>query len=192
MKAITLWQPWASLLACGAKHYETRSWPTNYRGPIAIHAAKTNVRSVLDRMFPFDVSDYFLVHLEFTALSVRHDFIKTAELAVSGRLDVLPLGAVIAVADLVGCHKIEAENDGTPFYRYNPTPSEILKLKADFPGQKDYGNLRIRRLCASEHQELLFGDWTPGRYAWEFANVTMLTEPVPTRGMQGLWEWKEE
>lgn len=27
MRAITLWQPWASLVAVGAKKYETRSWP---------------------------------------------------------------------------------------------------------------------------------------------------------------------
>ena len=39
MKALTIWQPWASLIACGAKRYETRSWATKYRGPIAIHAA---------------------------------------------------------------------------------------------------------------------------------------------------------
>ncbi len=40
MKAITLWEPWASLIAVGAKHYETRSWYTQYKGEIAIHAAK--------------------------------------------------------------------------------------------------------------------------------------------------------
>jgi activating signal cointegrator 1 len=40
MKAITLTQPWATLVAIGAKRIETRSWPTNYRGPLAIHAAK--------------------------------------------------------------------------------------------------------------------------------------------------------
>ncbi len=39
MKAITLWQPWASLIAIGAKKIETRSWATKYRGPLAIHAA---------------------------------------------------------------------------------------------------------------------------------------------------------
>jgi activating signal cointegrator 1 len=39
MKALSLWQPWASLIGNG-KQYETRSWTTNYRGPIAIHAAK--------------------------------------------------------------------------------------------------------------------------------------------------------
>jgi hypothetical protein len=40
MKAISLRQPWASLVAYGLKQHETRHWPTDYRGPIAIHAAK--------------------------------------------------------------------------------------------------------------------------------------------------------
>lgn len=41
MKAISLWQPWASAVALGTKRVETRSWSTGYRGPLAIHAAKT-------------------------------------------------------------------------------------------------------------------------------------------------------
>ena len=40
MKAITLTQPWATLVAMGAKQVEPRSWSTAYRGQIAIHAAK--------------------------------------------------------------------------------------------------------------------------------------------------------
>lgn len=40
MKTLTLTQPWASLVALGKKHVETRSWRTDYRGPLAIHAAK--------------------------------------------------------------------------------------------------------------------------------------------------------
>ena len=44
MKALTIWQPWASLLVSGQKKYETRSWATAYRGPIAIHAAMRPVR----------------------------------------------------------------------------------------------------------------------------------------------------
>jgi hypothetical protein len=39
MKALTLWQPWASLVALGEKKVETRVWETKYRGPLAIHAA---------------------------------------------------------------------------------------------------------------------------------------------------------
>lgn len=40
MKVLSLTQPYATLVAIGAKHIETRSWATTYRGPLAIHAAK--------------------------------------------------------------------------------------------------------------------------------------------------------
>ncbi len=38
--ALSLTQPWASLVAIGYKKIETRSWSTSYRGPLWIHAAK--------------------------------------------------------------------------------------------------------------------------------------------------------
>lgn len=40
LTAITLHQPWASLVAKGWKQYETRDWPTNHRGLIVIHAGR--------------------------------------------------------------------------------------------------------------------------------------------------------
>lgn len=40
MKALTLTQPWATLVMAGVKRIETRSWQTSHRGRIAIHAAK--------------------------------------------------------------------------------------------------------------------------------------------------------
>jgi hypothetical protein len=40
LPALTLTQPWATLVACGAKRIETRSWTTSRRGWLAIHAAK--------------------------------------------------------------------------------------------------------------------------------------------------------
>ena len=45
MKVITIKQPWASLIAYGYKRYEFRSWKTNYRGPIYIHAGKGTDKS---------------------------------------------------------------------------------------------------------------------------------------------------
>jgi hypothetical protein len=39
-KAVSLTQPWASLVQRRAKRCETRSWYTSYRGPLVIHAAK--------------------------------------------------------------------------------------------------------------------------------------------------------
>lgn len=40
MKVLSLHQPYASLIAHGFKRVETRSWGTDYRGVVAIHAAK--------------------------------------------------------------------------------------------------------------------------------------------------------
>lgn len=42
MKALTIKEPWATLIINEYKIYEFRSWKTNYRGKILIHAGKTN------------------------------------------------------------------------------------------------------------------------------------------------------
>lgn len=40
MKALSIRQPWASLIAKGYKAIELRTWKRSYRGPLAIHASK--------------------------------------------------------------------------------------------------------------------------------------------------------
>ncbi|PYE49829.1 ASCH domain-containing protein [Paenibacillus barcinonensis] len=40
MKAVTIIQPWATLVALRVKTLETRSWATKHRGAIAIHAGQ--------------------------------------------------------------------------------------------------------------------------------------------------------
>ena len=47
MKVLTLWQPWATLMAIGKKRNDTRSWSTKYRGPVAIHAARYTMEEEL-------------------------------------------------------------------------------------------------------------------------------------------------
>lgn len=57
MKAISLWQPHASLWCSPTKIHETRHWPTEYRGPLVVHAAKKigdfsrEVRRIMARDF---------------------------------------------------------------------------------------------------------------------------------------------
>lgn len=41
MKVLSIKEPFASLVALGIKKIETRSWKTNYRGEIYIHASLT-------------------------------------------------------------------------------------------------------------------------------------------------------
>lgn len=84
MKAISLWQPWASAISLGAKRIETRSWSTSYRGPIAIHAAKRKVKRELAALTWEN-----WVHAVFGSWLYS--------------LEDLPFGAFLATADLVDC-----------------------------------------------------------------------------------------
>ena len=43
MKVLSLTEPFATLILNGNKHIETRSWKTNYRGELYIHASKTKI-----------------------------------------------------------------------------------------------------------------------------------------------------
>lgn len=53
MKALSLLQPWASLVVIGAKQIETRSWSTAYRGPLLIHASKGKAGEIFAQDAPF-------------------------------------------------------------------------------------------------------------------------------------------
>lgn len=53
MKAISLLQPWASLVVMGVKTIETRSWGTKYRGAILIHASQGKAGSIFAEERPF-------------------------------------------------------------------------------------------------------------------------------------------
>jgi hypothetical protein len=74
VKCLSVTQPWATLLVLGVKRVETRSWPTNYRGPLAIHAAKgwdASARALAEKLMPEGKN--------------------------------LPRGAVVGVVELMGC-----------------------------------------------------------------------------------------
>jgi hypothetical protein len=83
MKALSLWQPYASLMAINAKGIETRDWSTNYRGLVAIHAAlKWNK--------------------ELEELTVKREF-WTALQNQYTTIASLPLGCFVAVGKLHRC-----------------------------------------------------------------------------------------
>lgn len=85
MKALTVWQPWASLIALDLKKYETRSWPTNYRGNIVIHAAKTD-----DGWFYLSPHERYEI-----VLSLKEHGIED--------VDLIPRSAGVCVAYLADC-----------------------------------------------------------------------------------------
>lgn len=96
MKALTLTQPWATLIAVGAKRIETRNWSTDHRGKLAIHAAK-GLDPVGGRRGLFE-----LCHTEPFLSALKRDYPDGVD-DVGARVDVdaLPRGAVVAIAELI-------------------------------------------------------------------------------------------
>lgn len=131
MKAISLWNPWAHLVVVGAKSFETRHWPTNVRGTVAIHAAKVWTR---------ELQSYR--HEPFFNLFWPNE---------------MPLGCLLGTVDIIGCHRVE---------------SSLIERLSD--------------------QELAFGNYEIGRYAWELRNPVAFEKPIPWKGMQGFFEVPDE
>ena len=99
MKVISLWQPWASLIVHGLKSIETRGYPTNVRGRVAIHATKSEGAG--DRSWI--IQDEHFVEA-FRAINQRTSPPQTS----SGKLyDALPRGAIIGTAELYDCVRVE-------------------------------------------------------------------------------------
>ena len=48
--ALSVRQPWASLLVMGIKTVELRNWATSYRGPVIVHASKNIDSSAARRL----------------------------------------------------------------------------------------------------------------------------------------------
>jgi hypothetical protein len=100
MKALTLWQPWASLIALGEKRIETRCWQTSYRGELAIHAAaKLPPRWLGASMHGNEFRNELAA-----VLNVRWDYVDAA-------IRNLPYGAILAIARLVSIEETDRVRD---------------------------------------------------------------------------------
>lgn len=84
MKALSLWQPFASLVAAGIKTFETRSWKTEYRGPLLIHAS------------------LYCPDEEVRLLAAKDPRFRDA-IEKIGPMANWPRGAALAIVDLVAC-----------------------------------------------------------------------------------------
>ena len=56
MKCLTIKEPWASLIINGHKKYEFRSWKTNYRGKLLIHAGMSIEKEILNRFNCYELN----------------------------------------------------------------------------------------------------------------------------------------
>jgi len=86
MRALSVWQPHAQAIALGLKPYETRGWYSDYRGPLAIHAAKKH----------FDYRHYPAEYYQEVGRRFHTGSVKFPMFA-------LDYGKVLCVVDVVDC-----------------------------------------------------------------------------------------
>lgn len=125
MKVITLTQPWAVLMAIGAKHYETRSWSTSYRGPLGIHAAKGWTREDKDLCS----EPPFVDVLELAEITLAElDRMRGSILAVVELVDVVPLQGYVPAHMLAPAAEYEEHFGNYGAGRYAWVTHDVLRL----------------------------------------------------------------
>lgn len=144
MKALTLTQPWASLVNIGSKHVETRGWRTDYRGPLVIHSSAR---------YPA------------WCRALAREYYFRQGLGCSDP-DDLPRGVGLCVVTLLACVKT----------------TEIDKLNI----------LEPQTGFSLAPNEITYGDFQPGRWAWALQLQYPFKTPVPAKGALGLWNWESE
>jgi activating signal cointegrator 1 len=136
MKVISLYQPWASLIALGYKTLETRSWQTPYHGPIAIQAS---MRWTASEKVYWEWACQYLYQK-------GHHY--------HGLQSTPPRGVIVAIARLRWCHWMD-ETGLIPGFNI---PDD----------------------------DRLFGDLSPGRFAWLLTDVKPIFTILAWKGAQGL------
>ena len=204
-RALTLHQPWASLIAIGAKTMETRSWSTSYRGPLAIHAGAAPVARTLPEN---SVGEYCVGQT--TVGETRHVKECACPDPDDGEWDPrcealnrwvsalvhdegahgwtvageLPFGAIVATCELVDVVPIvgpDSESAPCVVVEANGRLSFWSGAAGYWSGEQD------ERDVTSERS---YGNFTLGRFAWILADVTPLEVPIPAKGHKGLWRWE--
>lgn len=208
--ALTMHEPWATLLATGVKRIETRSWPAPpgvIGSMVALHGAVA--KPAPGRIGDFEVRvplgdgpdwPWTLRHLEDPGVKVR-----------------LALGAVAGTARLAAC---------VPMIGRDEIESSAMFVRVGLePGDTEAGWEAAICVGGGEYRdatrELDYGHFEPGRWAWVFTDAATVgtrcpwclrtdaavndTDPpgvcgichgdgpcvsVPARGGQRVWRWR--
>lgn len=215
MKALTVAQPWASLIVAGVKTIETRPSPPNgsmrpdgVRGlpglaiepgeRIAIHAAATR---------PVTLGDWY-VGTAYGEWCARRPTTRPGDMFATHETVWLPLGAIVGtvvVADAlpIVSEDVEAE---LPCIEVGFQHMSVWWPSSGAPGDE------ANEMYTTD--QLPLGDYRPGRWGWLLTDPQSTTslcpacldearpgsvckvcsdlwcaDPVPVRGRQGVWEW---
>lgn len=143
MKALSLCQPFASLLAHGIKTWETRGWKPGDKNLYILRETGFLIHASESRKY---------AHLMGQAPFSKH----------LSRLGALPYGAIIGWAKIGSIMRVEQ------WRQENLWPGMPKALWPD---------------------EYFFGDYNPGRWAWQITEGGDFGVPTPAKGKLSLWDY---
>lgn len=160
VRALTLHQAWASLIAVGAKTIETRSWSTKYRGRLLIHAGLhyETFNCDDDLPTPWHSGSQMIWNTEDPAFKTGNPFQR------------VPLGAVVASCTLIDCVP-------TSDVRGYSVPAQADRDAPNGWCQHEWGTDGLTTFVHPSQEP--FGDFTPGRFAWLLGDVKPTSERCP-------------
>lgn len=171
--ALSLFQPWASLIASGTKTLETRSWAP-HRGLIGNRLWIASTGSM-----PKEAKDA-LRHTT-PGFQQLFDAIRAAGFSISwdGRklLHSMPLGKMLCSVRLAGAYEMldAATATGLPERCLLVAPKRLVLIRPE-------GDLDVT-------DQYPYGHFAPARWAWHLTDVEPIIA-VPVRGRQGIWNWR--
>ncbi|MFJ7953937.1 ASCH domain-containing protein [Lysinibacillus sp. NPDC096418] len=140
LKAITIKQPWATLIALGEKRFETRSWQTKYSGPLAIHAGKSVDKEACEDSWIKGV---------------------LKEHGITSYKD-LPTGVVLATTELLDCYRVEATLGYVSILSKGKTVDGLEVAFGDYTEGRyawELGNLKVLTEPIAAKGQLSLWEW---------------------------------
>lgn len=174
MKVLTVYPEHAELFRLGIRRIETRSWKTNYRGPLYLHASRRDPDCAAARRSPRS----------------------QAALAAIPHGDPLTQGAITVRCELVGV--VPIVTDGSQGHQDAGFRSYVLVLHDGTLRLCDWSEIGwgdghwaygARQVEIDDQRP--FGLFEPSRYAWLLSDIVPVDPPIPAKGRQGLWEWTD-
>ena len=176
MKAITIMQPYATLIMLGAKQWETRPAPPN-----------GNMRPEGVRGLPglrIDAGERIAIHAGMT----KADVTKTGFepwLPLVDNPATMELAGPLAFGALLGTVEVVRALPIVLSWYFSDVPVAI-ELNNQSPALVDDTDDKYEITDLADQYP--YGDWQSGRWAWELANVERFDRPIPCKGKQGVWE----
>ena len=170
MKVLSIKQPWASLIAHGIKDIENRTWKTNFRGRILIHASQQYACKPTE-IFHLLGKDRFDALLEY--IEGRH-------------AKICERSAIIGEVDIIDCVINHPSIWAEKFIKTDSCPE---------CGCKEFLNENLvaegYRMCKECHQDW-YVDVNYGKpiYNWVLANPVSYDTPIlNVKGKLSFWEF---